>query len=88
MSTEKSVEETLSAMRANETPVRTHTASLDHLGDQNVLHLYEGIRHQVEADKALGTVYRLVGSAAKESSERLRQELVRRGLKFKPISWN
>ena len=61
--------------------------SFEHLSDQSVLQLYESIRHQVEADRAMGNRYRLVGSAAKERAERLRSELVQRELKFMPIIW-
>lgn len=62
--------------------------SFEHLSDQSVLRLYEGIRHQVEADRAMGGRYRLVGNAAKERAQRLQAELVQRELKFMPIIWS
>jgi hypothetical protein len=61
--------------------------SFEHLSDQSVLQLYEGIRHQVEADRAMGNRYRLVGNATKERAQRLQAELVQRDLKFMPIIW-
>jgi hypothetical protein len=61
--------------------------SFEHLSDQSVLRLYEGIRRQVEADRAIGNRYRLVGNAAKERAQRLQVELVERELKFVPIIW-
>jgi len=61
---------------------------IEHLSDQSVLRLYEGIRHQVEADRAMGSRYRLVGNAAKERAQRLQAELAQRELKFMPIIWS
>jgi hypothetical protein len=61
--------------------------SFEHLSDRSVLQLYESIRHQVDADRAMGNKYRLVGNAAKERAERLQAELVQRELKFMPIIW-
>ncbi len=61
--------------------------SFEHLSDRSVLQLYESIRHQVDADRAMGNKYRLVGNAAKERAGRLQAELVQRELKFMPIVW-
>lgn len=60
---------------------------IDKLSNHSLLHSYENIRHQVEADKTLGHAYRLVGVAAKQRAELLRLELLRRGLHFTPIEW-
>ncbi|MBR0973929.1 hypothetical protein JQ572_25330 [Bradyrhizobium japonicum] len=57
------------------------------LSDQAVLRLYDNIRHQVAADKALGSRYRLLGTSARQRAEQLRQELDERGLKFAAIDW-
>jgi hypothetical protein len=59
----------------------------DNLSDQAVLRLYENIRHQVAADKALGGRYRLLGKSASERAERLGRELTGRGVKFTTIDW-
>lgn len=83
-----SLEELLLAMRTGKAaPPSSKAESLEHLSDQSILRLYEGIRHQVEADKALGDKYRLVGHAARERADRLREEILRRALKFSPIVW-
>ena len=86
MNNSKSVDEILSAMQASKV-APSEAGSFEHLSDQSVLRLYDGIRHQVEADKALGDKYRLVGHAARERADRLREELLRRELKFSPIVW-
>lgn len=90
MGDEKSLDAVLSALRASRptADVLSSAASFDHLTDQSIVRLYENIRRQVEADKALGHRYRLVGAAAKERAELLRAELLRRGVKFAPIVWS
>ncbi|WP_193376337.1 hypothetical protein [Bradyrhizobium sp. YR681] len=90
MDEKKSIDGPLSDIRASNA---SHSAllppgkSFEHLSDQSVLRLYESIRHQVEADRAMGGRYRLVGNAAKERAQRLQAELVQRELKFMPIIW-
>jgi len=75
------------AGNASDSALPPHGKSFEHLSDQSVLRLYEGIRHQVEADRAMGNRYRLVGNVAKERAQRLQAELVQRELKFMPIIW-
>lgn len=89
MTQKKSMEERLSDLRAGGPPsAPPHQGkSFEHLSDRSVLQLYESIRHQVEADRAMGGKYRLVGTAARERAERLQTELARRELKFRPIVW-
>jgi hypothetical protein len=90
MTGKKSIEDVLAGLRT-EVPERSVQASpardFEHLSDDSVLRLYNSIRRQVEADKALGEKYRLVGPAAKHRAEQLRVELAERGLKFTPIVW-
>jgi hypothetical protein len=91
MNQKNSINEPLSDLRAgnaSDPAPPPQGKSFEHLSDQSVLQLYESIRHQVEADRAMGNRYRLVGSAAKERAERLRSELVQRELKFMPIIWS
>ena len=91
MNDEKSLDAIMSALRAGRSAEGTSSfaaSNFDHLTDQSILRLYEGIRHQVEADKALGSKYRLVGAAGKERAGVLREELLRRGLKCAPIVWS
>ena len=89
MTQKKSMDERLSDLRAGmSTSAQPHQGkSFEHLSDRSVLQLYESIRHQVEADRAMGGRYRLVGDAAKERAGRLQAELVERELKFMPIVW-
>jgi hypothetical protein len=89
MDDKKSIEDILSGLR-RESPAKAVQApvrNFEHLTDEAVLRLYDGIRRQVDADKALGDKYRLVGAAARERAERLREEILERGLKFTPIVW-
>jgi hypothetical protein len=88
MTERRSVDEIL-AIRTNNAvaPALPPMGRFEHLTDQSVLSLYDAIRHQVDADKALGDKYRLVGQAAKDRAERLKDEIVSRGLKFSPIVW-
>jgi hypothetical protein len=60
---------------------------IEHLSDESLLHLYENIREQVVADLSLGSRHRLLGKAAKQRAERLREELDRRRLRHIPIDW-
>ncbi|MCS3731314.1 hypothetical protein [Bradyrhizobium betae] len=90
MDDKKSIEDILSGLRAD-SPARSVQAlparNFEHLSDESVLRLYDGIRRQVDADKALGDKYRLVGPATRERADRLCEELVERGVKFIPIVW-
>lgn len=62
MDQKKSLEELLSDIRASsDSATPAPIESLEHLSDQGVLRLYDGIRHQVDADRAAGGRYRLVG---------------------------
>ena len=91
MSSDKPIEDVLAGLRAGKAgapALSSPTEDFAHLSDQSVLRLYESIRHQVEADKALGTKYRLVGRAARDRAEKLREELVRREMRFTPIVWS
>lgn len=56
--------------------------------DESLLAYYESIRRQVAADQQLGTRYRLVGGTVKEYADRLKGEISRRQLTFKPIDWH
>ena len=89
MDDKKSIEDVLSGLRIDSSarPAQAPVRSFEHLSDEGVLRLYDGIRRQVDADRALGEKYRLVGAAARERAERLRKEIVERGFKFTPIFW-
>jgi hypothetical protein len=53
--------------------------------DESLLSFYENVRRQVDADKF--AKYRFTGQSVKDYSERLREEMDRRRLKFTPIEW-
>lgn len=90
MSQRRPLKQILASIRTNHAtaPALPLMASFEHLSDQGLLKLYDGIRHQVDADKALGTKYRLIGHAARARAERLKEEMVSRGMKFAPIVWD
>jgi hypothetical protein len=50
---------------------------LEQLRDESVLHFYENIRGQVAADLAAENRYRLLGEAAKQRADHLREEIRR-----------
>jgi hypothetical protein len=56
--------------------------------DESLLHFYESVRRQVEADTQSGGRYRFIGVNAKQYADRLREEMDRRRLLFTPIDWN
>ena len=60
---------------------------IENLTNESLLRLYENIREQVLADIRLGSPHRLLGDAAKQQEQRLREELERRRLEFTPIHW-
>ena len=61
--------------------------NLTNASDDSLLAYYESIRRQVAADLQQGSRYRLVGANVKEYAERLKDEITRRQLSFKPIVW-
>jgi hypothetical protein len=57
------------------------------LSDESLRAYYESVRRQVAADTSFGGRHRLVGAAVREYADRLKSEMVRRRLDFKPIVW-
>jgi hypothetical protein len=55
--------------------------------DECLLHYYESVRRQVIADSQSGRRYRLVGANVREYADRLKDEIDRRRLEFRPIDW-
>ena len=55
--------------------------------DECLLHYYESVRRQVMADKQSGGRYRLTGANVRAYADRLKDEIDRRQLRFKPIDW-
>ena len=57
------------------------------LTDESLLAFYESVRRQVAADNKLGGRHRLAGTKVKQYADRLKNEMARRQLPFKPIDW-
>ena len=55
--------------------------------DESLITFYESVRRQVQADRASSARYRFLGDTAKQYADRLREEMDRRRLLFKPIDW-
>jgi hypothetical protein len=56
------------------------------LKDESILHLYDNIRIQVEAERGLR--YKFMSSeAVKQRASALREEITRRRLQHTPIEW-
>jgi hypothetical protein len=55
--------------------------------DERLLAFYENVRRQVELDRQSGGRYRYAGEGVKQYAERLREEMDRRRLSYKPIDW-
>jgi hypothetical protein len=61
--------------------------SLLSANDESLVHLYESVRREVQADNKSGGQFRFMGEAAKQYSDKLREEMGRRRLNFTPIDW-
>jgi hypothetical protein len=61
--------------------------SLAQLSDDSVRILYESIRKQVSEDISSGVPEKLMGDAARQRAEQLREEMNRRRMRFTPIDW-
>lgn len=55
--------------------------------DQSLVAYYESVRRQVAAESELRGRYRFVGGSVKEYADRLKEEMRRRQIAFKPIDW-
>ena len=58
------------------------------LKDDSLIALYETVRRQTLTDKGAAIRSRVVGENMKGYAEKLRAEMERRGLRFKPIEWS
>jgi hypothetical protein len=54
--------------------------------DEALLHYYESVRRQVDADRQ-SRHYRFASDGVKKYAESLRDEMERRRLRFRPIDW-
>lgn len=58
------------------------------LSDESLLAYYESVRRQITADDRLGGRHRLAGTTVKQYADRLKDEMDRRRMHFKPIDWS
>jgi hypothetical protein len=56
--------------------------------DERLLAFYENIRRQVELDLQSGSPHRFIGEGVKQYTDKLREEMDRRRLRFTPIDWH
>jgi len=61
--------------------------SIEKLSDESILRLYENIRAQAAADRALGGRHHLLGDTARQRAEVLREQIDRRRLRAGRIDW-
>jgi hypothetical protein len=56
--------------------------------DESLLHFYESVRRQMEADRQSGGRYRVVGESARQYADKLREEMDKRRLRYTAIDWS
>jgi hypothetical protein len=61
--------------------------NLLNITDESLRAYYESVRRQVAADTNFGGRRRLVGAAVRKYADRLKIEMDRRRMDFKPIVW-
>lgn len=60
--------------------------TIEKMPDQRLIHYYENIRQQAEADRALKYHFTAAPSI-REYADRLRNEMIKRRLQYRPIDW-
>jgi hypothetical protein len=60
--------------------------SVEHMPDERLTHFYESIRQQVEADRPNKHQFTAAPNV-REYADRLRNEIIRRRLRYTPIEW-
>ena len=60
--------------------------SVEHMPDGRLVHYYESVRQQVEADRAGNHTF-MMNPTVQQYADRLQSELIRRGLEYSPIEW-
>ena len=60
--------------------------SVEHMPDGRLVHYYESVRQQVEADRAGNHTF-MMNPTVQQYADRLQSELIRRGLEHSPIEW-
>jgi hypothetical protein len=60
--------------------------SVENMPDDRIIHFYENIRQQVEADKANKHQF-MTNPTVRQYADNLRSEMIKRRLKHSPIEW-
>jgi len=60
--------------------------SVENMPDDRIIHFYENIRQQVEADKANEHQF-MTNPTVRQYADNLRSEMIKRRLKHSPIEW-
>jgi hypothetical protein len=60
--------------------------SVENMPDDRIIHFYENIRQQVEADKANEHQF-MTNPTVRQYADNLRSEIIKRRLKHSPIEW-
>ena len=60
--------------------------SVEHMPDGRLVHYYESVRQQVEADRAGNHTF-MMHPTVQQYADRLQSEMIRRGLEHSPIQW-
>jgi hypothetical protein len=60
--------------------------SVEHMPDERLVHYYENVRQQVEADRA-GNHKFMMNPTVKQYADQLQSEMIKRGLEHSPIQW-
>jgi hypothetical protein len=60
--------------------------SVEDMPDERLVHYYESVRQQVEADRA-GNHKFMMNPTVQEYADQLQSEMIKRGLEHSPIQW-
>jgi hypothetical protein len=60
--------------------------SIEHMPDERLVHFYENVRQQVEADRANKQQF-MANPTVRQYADRLQNEMVKRRLDHSPIEW-
>ena len=64
------------------------TMSFSQSTNERLQTFYENVRQQVELDMRAGGRYRFAGENVKQYADKIREEMERRRLVFRPIDWH
>jgi hypothetical protein len=60
--------------------------SVEHMPDERLVHYYENVRQQVEADRAGNHTF-MMNPTVQQYADQLQSEMIKRGLEHSPIQW-